>query len=209
MCLDIKVAPDDHDKAIISDANVKDLIKRVNRIWGCGVPGQCCIRLNVRRIVVPLKPRLHQAVLLRPWKESGDFKEVMKLDRAPAPKCYNLYIVRQIIGPSGQRGIDGQTGYADDAAGEPLDGSIVTTGDGGYTDDRIASIIGHELGHAMDLAPGEADDPDGVTGHSTKGTNLMSPAVAGKQLNAKQCEKARKSQWVTSTKSRCNPAPDE
>lgn len=210
VCLDIKLAPlDVFDSAtLLNTEGVEDIIREVNRIWGCGVPGQCCIRFKIDRIIVPLKPALKRVVLLEHGDCSDDFMETVNIDRARDPKCYNLYFVDEITVPAGEAGIGGQTAYGKDADGRERSGSIVRSDESNAS---TARTVAHELGHAMGLAAGAANDPAGVTGHTANPDNLMANVTPPglNRLNAAQCAEARKSALLTDTQSRCNLAPDE
>jgi hypothetical protein len=201
MCLDIKVGKDDKGQPSYTEQQIKDIVKKVNNIWGCTLKGQCCIQLKVKRIAPP-NASIKAKLVTKLWEESADLKDTVGIDRSSDPKCYNLYFVHD----AGQPLQAGQTKYGD------LSGSVighVTATGANYDDDTIALFTGHELGHALGLAPNKADDPEGVTGHSTKKNNVMGGSGLGKELNAKQCKAARKSGWLIVTESRCNPGPWE
>ncbi len=194
VCLSIKVATQINGTPILTTQEVEDLVKRINDIWDCDPPAQCCIRFTIDEILAPMKPAIPRSVI---YKAPGfkDFYRVLKMNRSS--KCYNVYFVSRMTGALGA------TGFGSDS------GSIIRTQ--GRTQADSASTFSHEMGHAMGLAQGSTDEPDGVTGHSTKGDNVMGTltGAARIKLNKKQCDKARSSSLAKKTDKECTPNPNE
>lgn len=192
-CVSVKVAKK-AGNPVKSDAEVRDIVKKANDIWGCGSPGQCCIKFNLKEIkqpnALPTNPTLANGAY------TADFDTINGIEKDP--DCYNVYVVDTIQGAV----ISGQTGFGTKNI------SILSTS--GLTQDTIANNFAHELGHAMGLARGSGTEANGVTAHSSNNDNLMQPTSASKgKLNAKQCAEARKSALLKASTDKCTEAPKE
>jgi hypothetical protein len=209
VCLHVVVRVSD-SVPVVSKAKVKEIVDEVNKLWGC--PGQCCIRFRLDGD--PLESRdLPYSV---EWEEKKQDATHWSLNKLLAEAkwrdadCYNLYFVNAV-----RHGGLGVTKYKPDA------GSVVSARDKGGDDRSTADLgvtVSHELGHALGLArDSDNEDPNGVTGHSTKPDNVMgsgfnkatNKAVAQSKLNSKQCQEARKSPLAKVTKVKCECSPKE
>ena len=190
LCLSIKLAKTPAGRALLTERRVDQMVARVNRIWGCRRAGQCCIRVNKMEYVVPGGPdAVPREVSLRASRNVA----VRRIARRDA--CYNVYIVSRF------------TGYED---GDP---QAYTYYDPAATimmaERPTAAALGTLLAHALGLARGPADDPDGVTGHSTRRRNLMNIQADRIELNERQCTRARGSPLLTDSEEPCTLSPQE
>ncbi|WP_143306205.1 zinc metalloprotease [Chitinophaga vietnamensis] len=194
LCLSIKVATDAQGNPVIDDNRVKRVIDGINKIWGCGGTGQCCLRFTISEI-----KHIQMKNFIDPYANNkADLEDTLKLSRSQT--CYNLYFVDNMLA-----GTPGITQF-----GSNNDGSLVRTN--GYpNDDTLITIGAHELGHALGLARDtNGTDDVGVVHHSNHPKNLMGP-VANLQveLNRMQCQKARTSQLLNDTNTPCTEQAQE
>jgi hypothetical protein len=205
LCLHIKVAPnEDSDVPVISSDKVARIIRKANAIWGCSKKAQCCIRLRIEQTVIAVDPKLPFTVRTDRQKQTDDVKKVLDTDRSE--HCYNLYFIDELVVPSGQEKMKGQTWST-----EPT-GSIVQVDR--MSEDDLVDLTAHELGHALGLGLNPGEESDGVTKHSSKPDNVMQPSLPepGKRydkLNAKQCAEAQKSLLLELTFAKCFAKPRE
>jgi hypothetical protein len=207
LCLDIKVGPRAGGGPVMTKDQVKAVIKRVNEIWGCTVPGQCCIEFTVSDDDIHLTPNgLKSKVKVKTGDPTDEHKAAVNVDRSKT--CYNVYYVETMEPPAGDsKSYPGMTLRDDNASVMVQDPP-----NSGYTNETLATLTAHELGHALDLAwdPKGTDD-DGVDKHSNKKKNVMyKNADLGTQLNDKQCTKARQSSRLKDDEDRdCTSKPLE
>jgi len=205
LCLDIKVGPRAGGGAVMRKDEVKAVIKRVNEIWGCSAPGQCCIEFTVADGDIHLTPNgLKPTVKVDPGPATDEHKAAVNVDRSKT--CYNVYYVETMEPPPGDEFYPGMTLKDDNASV-----LVQYPPNRGYTNETLATVTAHELGHALGLAWDPGTDDDGVDKHSDKPKNVMyKSADLGAQLNAKQCEKARKSPLLKDDDNRdCTSKPLE
>jgi hypothetical protein len=188
MCLDIKVGPKAAGGPVMTKDEVKAVIKRVNEIWGCTAPGQCCIEFTVADGDIHLTPAgLKATVKVKEREPHDEHKQAVKIARSAT--CYNVYYVENMepVGAAAGKFFPGMTLKDENAS------VLVQYPPGaGYTNETLATVTAHELGHALGLAWDNSDTDDkGVKKHSSKPTNLMhNVANLGTKLNADQCAKA-------------------
>ena len=204
MCLDIKVGPRAAGGAVMTKDEVKSVIRRVNEIWGCTAPGQCCIEFTVADNAIHLTPAGLPAVV--GVKEGAPHAQhIGAVGVARSATCYNVYYVERMQAPPGKN-------YPGMTLSGANDSSVLVQfpPNAGYTNETLATVTAHELGHALGLGLQAGTDPSDVTKHSTKGTNVMhNIANLGTQLNANQCTQARQSPWLRDGANDCTSAPAE
>jgi hypothetical protein len=203
-CLDIKVGPRAGGGSVMTKPEVQAVIKRVNEIWGCTAPGQCCIEFTVADADIHLNPTgLSAKVKVQDGATDDEHKAAVHIDRSKT--CYNVYYVETMQAPPG-KDFPGMTLKDDDASV-----LVQYPPDAGYTNETLATVTAHELGHALGLAwdDGGTDD-EGVKKHSKNSTNVMhNIANLGTKLNAEQCAKARQSPLLQDSGSDCESKPAE
>ena len=204
MCLDIKVGPRAGGGAVMTKDEVKAVIKRANEIWGCTAPGQCCIEFTIADGDIHLTPNgLKDTVKVKEGAADDEHKAAVNIDRSKT--CYNVYYVETMKAPAGKN-IPGMT-----LKGENASVLVQYPPNAGYTNETLATVTAHELGHALGLAwdDGGTDDK-GVKKHSKNSPNLMhNIANLGTKLNAEQCAQARQSPLLKDSDSDCESKPLE
>jgi hypothetical protein len=198
VCLSIKTATAADGKPIKTADDIRELVRKVNEIWDCTAPGQCCIRFTASEIVAPLSPGVPPTV-----KEEGagtelsdDFKRVVNISRSD--DCYNVVLINAFDGTTAL----GLTAHGENAA------SVVRVAELGT--DEVARTLAHELGHALGLAREFGQSNTGVEKHSVRASNLMLDGRgSGTKLNQAQCTRARASPLAKRTNTQCTPAPRE
>jgi hypothetical protein len=205
LCLDIKVGPRAGGGAAVMTADeVKAVIKRVNEIWGCTAPGQCCIEFTVADADIHSNPNgLKDTVKVNDANPDADHVAAVQIERSTT--CYNLYYVETMKAPPGKN-FPGITLFDQNAST-----MVQYPPNAGYTNETLATVTAHELGHALGLARDQAGTDDkGVKKHSKNSTNVMhNIANLGTKLNAEQCAQARQSPLLKDKTTDCTSAPGE
>jgi hypothetical protein len=195
----IKVAKDRAAKNMPDATAVNELMVKVQKIWGC--PGQCCI--TVRLDTGASNPTMDAAIpttIDRNDKKPEDFWQDTDWPANSGDKCIKVILIDDLIG-AGERGV---TTHGNRVVVPMRDDK------NDRTIDDIAETLAHELGHVMGLAPDDAEDENGITGHSKKDNNLMGKSKDRYKLNKLQCDKARESKYLLPiANSSCQQAPLE
>jgi hypothetical protein len=223
MCLNFIVAKDrKNGDPIISADKVQTIVDKMNTIWGCGSNekhGPCCIKFtfdkgknfapeSIGDLNVP-KGAVADA-------NQGTFNDLRftrsfndLFDRGASQHCWNIAIIGELISTEGTVGVTvPKTQQAHDKRGTAA-GLRDPSGAGNFGTDDLGTILAHEVGHALGVADGPGTSENGVTSHSKHKKNLMAPFKDGSDLNLKQCEKARASEWVRPTRVACDCEPTE
>ena len=168
------------------------------------LPGQCCIEFTIADGDIHLTPNgLKDTVKVKEGAADDEHKAAVNIDRSKT--CYNVYYVETMKAPAGKN-IPGMTLKDDNASV-----LVQYPPNAGYTNETLATVTAHELGHALGLAwdDGGTDDK-GVKKHSKNSPNLMhNIANLGTKLNAEQCAQARQSPLLKDSDSDCESKPLE
>jgi hypothetical protein len=204
LCLDIKVGPRATGGAVMTNDEVKRVIARVNEIWGCKSPGQCCIEFTVADDAITTPANLPTSVKVRAGTVHPDHTAATSIARSTT--CFNLYYVeRTVPDPATGGAFPGIT-----IGGASPSSLVQYPPDAGYTNETLATVTAHEIGHALGLALQEGTDGKGVDKHHNQAANLMHDiASLGTKLNADQCAKARESPLLKDTDHDCESHPGE
>ena len=201
ICISVKIRKTDSNKTLQTDAQLKELMEKLNKIWKC--PGQCCIKFKLQKQAdgsgFVSATDLPYSIDTKDDKEhlSDELYDVTK-SHPNSDGCWNIYFINLVKSGFGGSGVTDLKRH----------GSVIGLGmskSGGVVDcslDDLSEVLAHELGHAVGLANGEtfdnsgnlATDPDGVTNHSTHHDNVMGIGPGRTKLNAKQCDTARQSE---------------
>ena len=113
---------------------VKAVIKRVNELWGCTAPGQCCIEFTVADGDIHLKPTgLKDTVKVNDGETDVEHKAAVNIDRSKT--CYNVYYVETMKAPAGKN-FPGMTLKDDNASV-----LVQYPPNAGYTNETLATVI--------------------------------------------------------------------
>jgi hypothetical protein len=206
LCLDIKVGPRATGEPVMTNDEVKRVIARVNEIWGCKAPGQCCIEFTVADDAITTPANLPAAVKVRTGTVHPDHTAATGIARSTT--CFNLYYVENMVpdpAPASGGVFPGMT-----LGGDAPSSLVQYPPNAGYTNETLATVTAHEIGHALGLAWQEGTDGKGVDKHHNQAANLMhNVANLGTKLNADQCAKARESPLLKDTDHDCESRPGE
>jgi hypothetical protein len=194
VCVSVKVRFAGGSLALTT-SQLGKIFAKLNKTWACEPPGQCCIKFTVSEHRIA--PGLPAGLAIGPSVDAA-WRAVSGTMRSA--RCFNLYFIERMTGRTA-------TGATVESGAD----SAAIVGTAGRTTDSIAETVNHEMGHALGLSLGAADDAEGVTGHSTRPENVMAgpSATARTKLNEKQCKRSRSSTWARWSDRKCVMAPLE